>query len=73
LPDRLALRPREAAEALGISERTLRKWMRSEGLPHFRLDGAVLIPLTGVRAWIEQRVATSSTSDEMVDEVLRAL
>ena len=42
-PPRLALRPKEAAEALGVGERTLRGWMRDEGLPFARVGGAVLI------------------------------
>jgi hypothetical protein len=35
LPDRLALRPKEAAEALGISERKLRDELNQ--IPHVRL------------------------------------
>ena len=48
LADRLALRPAEAARALGIGERTLRKWMRELDLPYARLDGVVLIPRAGL-------------------------
>jgi excisionase family DNA binding protein len=73
LADRLALRPKEAAEALGVSEKTLRKWMRNEGLPYFRLDGAVCIPVTELRGWMEQRVSAVQSSDRIADEILRAI
>ena len=39
---RLALRPREAAAALGLSERAFRAMLPS--IPHYRERGAVLIP-----------------------------
>jgi hypothetical protein len=32
----MALRPKDAARALAISERLLWEWTRSEGLPHVR-------------------------------------
>lgn len=51
--ERLALRPAEAAEALGVSERKL--WELSagpDGPPVVRLGRAVLYPLDGLRAWL---------------------
>ncbi len=45
--ERLALRPKEAAEALGIGERTLRQILPE--LPHVRIGGAVLLPGDGLR------------------------
>src|SRR5262245_44243801 len=41
LSDRLALRPREAAEALGLSERKRRELLPE--LPHVRRGGVVLL------------------------------
>lgn len=73
LEGRLALRPPEAAEALGVSERTLRKWMRDDGLPFFRLDGVVCLPVAGLREWMEERVRAAHRADEVADEVLRDL
>ena len=46
-PHRLALRPKEAAEALGVSERTLRQMLPE--LPHIRRGGSILIPLGCMR------------------------
>ena len=69
-PPRLALRPKEAAEALGVGERTLRGWMRDEGLPFARVGGAVLILRKDLEHWIEQRVDTSERVSAIVDEIL---
>ena len=73
LSDRLALRPKEAAEALGVSERTLRKWMRDEGLPYFRVDGAVCLPTAELERWMLERTGSQETSDEITEEILRDL
>ena len=52
LADRLALRPREAAQMLGISERLLRTVLPE--LPHVRVGGAVLLPVDGLREWLTE-------------------
>ena len=52
----LALRPREAAKALGVSERTL--WTLTHGQnppPHFRVGNAVLYPVNELRSWLTQQ------------------
>ena len=73
LPDlrgRLALRPREAAAALGLSDRTLRKWMREEGLPYLRVGGVVLIPRGQLEEWMVGRVEWEGRSDALASEIL---
>ena len=55
LADRLALRPREAAAALGVSERTFRSML--PGIPHYREHGAVLIPVDVLREWLRERAS----------------
>jgi hypothetical protein len=50
LSDRLALRPREVAEALGLSERSLRGLLPQ--LPVVRTRGAVLLPVEALRDWL---------------------
>jgi excisionase family DNA binding protein len=70
LADRLALRPKEAAEALGISDRTLRTWMRDEGLPAVRVGGVLLIRVSDLHEWMEERIEAERSLDELVDEVL---
>ncbi len=53
LATRLALRPREAAAALGLSERAFRSLLPR--LPHVRLGGAVLVPVDALRRWLEEQ------------------
>ena len=51
----LALRPRDAAAALGISERLLQDWAKNHGLPCVRLGQVVLYPVDEVRAWLHAK------------------
>ena len=51
----LALRPRDAAAALGISERLLQDWAKTHGLPCLRLGQVVLYPVDEVRAWLRSQ------------------
>ncbi len=67
---RLALRPSEAAQALGVSERTLRTWVTHEGLPVARVGGAVLIPTAELRSWLADRVTTERRTEALVAEML---
>lgn len=53
LQDRLALRPVEAAIALGISERKLRELLPR--LPHVREGGVVLLPVKALERWLDAR------------------
>jgi excisionase family DNA binding protein len=59
----LALRPRAAAAALGISERTLWAWTQSGGVPHLRIGKAILYPVDGLRRWLDGQ-STSSAKTE---------
>ena len=72
LGTRLALRPREAAEALGVSERTLRKMLPQ--LPHVRRGGVVLLPVEALRRWLEEQAQSEgSRADAIVQDVLNAV
>lgn len=56
-PDhRLALRPNEAAKALGISVRLL--WSRTNAgeIPHVRVGRRVLYPVEALEQWLAQQV-----------------
>lgn len=69
LDTRLALRPREAAAALGISERKLRDLLPE--LPHVRAQGVVLLPVEAVRRWLEERSREEpGRVDATVSEIL---
>jgi hypothetical protein len=54
----LALRPRDAARALAISERLLWDWTRSEGVPHVRIGNVVLYPVEVLKTWLATRATT---------------
>jgi predicted DNA-binding transcriptional regulator AlpA len=54
----LALRPRDLATALGVSEKTISRWRDSEQLPYVLVAGVVTHPVSAVRAWLHQRTQT---------------
>ncbi len=49
---RTFLRPRQIAEMLGVTERTVRRWIADGTLPSVKLRGARLV----ARATLEQRL-----------------
>lgn len=51
----LAMRPAEAAEALGVSARLLWSMTKSGEIPHTRLGRAVIYPVDELRAWLAER------------------
>jgi hypothetical protein len=53
----LAVRPKDAARLLGISERLLWTWTRSEGVPHFRIGEVVLYPVGALKDWLAMRAS----------------
>ena len=74
LAGRLALRPAEAARALGLSERTFRDLLPR--IPHFRTEegGAVLIPIRALEKWLEEQAqAEGSRANRVAGEILAAM
>jgi hypothetical protein len=72
LTTRLALRPVEAAAALGICERTLRGMLPE--LPHMRIGDAVLLPVKPLENWLAERAkAEASRVDQVAREIIDAL
>lgn len=51
----LAVRPREAAKRLGISERTLWNWSKDGLVPHLKVGRAVLYPVAALERWLAER------------------
>jgi predicted DNA-binding transcriptional regulator AlpA len=60
----LSMRPREAAMALGISERLLWDWTRRGLVPHVRIGGVVVYPTDALRAWLQKQAGAASGTDE---------
>lgn len=52
----LALRSREAARALGISERLLAKLVAEKRVPHVRVNSVLLFPVRELREWLTAQV-----------------
>jgi len=67
---RLALRPAECAVALGVCERTLRRWMRDERLPFFRVERGVFIPSAELERWMHDRIESEQATTKLADEIL---
>jgi len=53
--DPLALRPRDAAAALGISPSTLDRLTRAGHIPHVKINRLVLYRVESLRKWLEER------------------
>ena len=49
----LALRPREAAAALGVSERTLWAWTAAGEIPFIKRGACLLYPVEALRRWLD--------------------
>ncbi len=49
----LAMRAREAAKALGVSERTLWDWTDKGQVPHIRRGRVVLYSVDALRQWLQ--------------------
>ena len=62
-PPPLALRPKEAARALGIGERKL--WEitadRTSGIPHARFGKCIIYPVRELQDWLAERAAKEWT------------
>ena len=54
-PGMLALRPRDAAKAIGVSARTLWTLTKKGEIPHFRIGRSLLYPVDALRAWLRER------------------
>ena len=61
-PSAIAVRPQQAAEMIGVSERTLRELMRQGDIPFAKLDRAVLIQVRELEAFIERRIVKGGAS-----------
>jgi len=49
----LAMRPKIAARAVGVSERTLWSMTKRGAIPHARIGGCVVYPTAAILAWLE--------------------
>ncbi len=61
--DRLSLRPREAAIALGICERTLLTWTKAGKIPSFRVGGSVRYSVKLLEQWMAEQSNQTAADD----------
>lgn len=67
MPGLAFLRPRQVAELLGLTERSVRRWIRDGTLPSRRLGGARFV----ARADLERLLgAPLEHAEEIDDEIL---
>ena len=57
LQGRLALRPKEAAAALGIGNNAIYELCNRSGFPVIQLGNKNLIPVDGLRRWLDAQTA----------------
>jgi excisionase family DNA binding protein len=62
--DNLALRPREAAKALGVSERSLWEWTHRGDVPHVRIGRTILYPVDALRNWLNRQADVAKGGDD---------
>lgn len=68
-PATLALRPREAAKALGISPRLLWQLTKDGRVPCVRVGGVkrqiVLYPVSELQAWLARQAASAHLDEQL--------
>ena len=68
----LDLESLSAYSSLGVS--TLRDYIKSAGLPHFKLRGKILIKKSEFDAWLEGfRIDSKQSLNDMVEEIMDSL
>ena len=67
---KLVLRPQEAADALGVSLRTIMEWVKAGEIPTVRLGERNLrFPLDGLRDWVAQRTTWPTAMTDTVENL----
>jgi excisionase family DNA binding protein len=56
-PEPLAMRLQDAAELLGVSDRTLWTWTKKGIVPHVRIGGTVIYPYHALKEWLREQSA----------------
>ena len=59
----LAMRPRDAAKALGVSERLLWQWTHDGVIPSVKVGRTVLYPTAELQAWLSRQADMAKGGD----------
>ena len=57
----ISVRIEQAAEMMGTSEDTLRKWIWKAGFPYIRVGRRIIVPVSQMRHWADEN--TGKTID----------
>ena len=55
-PDKLLLRPAEAAEQLGVSRTRCYQLLKAGTIPSVKIGSSIRVPTGQLKAWIDDRV-----------------
>jgi excisionase family DNA binding protein len=68
------LKPKAAANYCNVGERTLRTWLKDEGLRSSRVRGSILIKISWIDDFIEKHeVGNGDEVDRIVSDVCKEL
>ena len=62
MTEKLALRPTEAAEAIGVSRSRAYALIAKGELPSVRIGNSVRVPVDALRRWIESRTSAGDAA-----------
>ncbi|GAB4127858.1 MAG: hypothetical protein Kow0040_01900 [Thermogutta sp.] len=63
MENKLALRPRDAARVLSVSQRTLWTWTKEGRIPCVRVGRALLYPMDELRRWLAEQAGQSQETE----------
>jgi excisionase family DNA binding protein len=55
-PERLMLRPAEAADAIGVSRARCYELIAQGKIPSIRIGGSIRVPVAALRQWIDKQL-----------------
>ena len=68
------LKPRAAAEYCNVGERTLRAWLKNDGLRSSKIRGTTLIKISWLDQFLgEREVGRNNEIETIVDDVMKGL
>lgn len=62
--ERLLLKPREAAESIGVGRTQLYKLVKAKIIPSCRVGNSTRIPVSALRAWVDRQ---AEDADQFTD------
>jgi excisionase family DNA binding protein len=67
--ERLMLKPREAAESIGIGRTQLYRLVKAKIIPSCRIGNSIRIPVAALRAWAEAQARIEEPSGVPTREI----